>query len=119
MPLNDLPQGLCNSLIGYADNYNVLPMKPEKLENGLAKLSKWCCRVKLKLSLSKYHYPAFKNALTEQTKELVKNYILEQLETVKKNLGIVISTNISWTKHVKIRSRKAIGSVFSSSAIFF
>ena len=111
--INDLPEAITSSSTYlFADDtkliHSVSTFYDQSLQSDLDSLSAWCHQWKLSLNPSKCSYIRFSLSHKETT---VPNYSINsneiQLVSTQRDLGISISSDLSWTNHINQICAKA------------
>ena len=105
--MNDLPKEMTEcEAFGYADDFKLVTLMPEKIQKDLSKVEDWCNASKMKLNESKGYILQIKQ------KEGVKHHFTlnsKQLSetTEQKYLGLIMASVLSWKPNVDNRCNKA------------
>ena len=101
--INDLPIVASESeCFGYADDYKLLSTSHELLESDLISLHNWCVANKMNLHDDKCSLIHFKNQSVVKTNE-----VAVKLVKVQKDLGVLISNDLSWKENCNLRRTKS------------
>ena len=86
----------------------------DTMNSELQELVNWLCSNKFSLNVTKTHYMFFKlskKRILSNTRILINNAIVSEVQSTK-FLGIIIESNLKWTKHInliKTKISKGIG----------
>ena len=98
--INDLPTVAMSNCFGYADDYKIVSDNAITLNIDSNKIWNWCSRNLMSLNLSKCKTLHFKKQNIPGT-------------DLMKDLGLIVTINLSWTEHAKTRSAKSLKAFFS------
>ena len=106
--INDLPTVASESeCFGYADDCKLLSTSHELLESDLISLHNWCVANKMNLNEDKCSLMHFKK------QSMVKlNEVAVKLVKVQKDLGVLISNDLSWKDNCNLHRTKSLKSLW-------
>ena len=106
--INDLPECIMSSCFGYADGYKVIATNTITLQIDATRIWKWCSQNLITLNISKR-----KTLNLKETESIsMKGKTLEQTQK-EKDLGIIVSNDLTWTANAERRCEKAIEVFFT------
>ena len=101
--MNDLPDCAMSASFGYADDYKIVYNEPLNLNIDAKRIWNWCVRNSMAVNVSKTKNISLKgNAKVE-----VNGTVLEETAELK-DLGLIITSTLSWTENATNRSAKAL-----------
>ena len=104
--INDLPTVASESeCFGYADDYKLLSTSHELLESDLISLNNWCVANKMNPHDDKCTLIHFK-----KQSEVKMNEVAVKPVNVQKDLGVLISNDLSWKENCNLRRTKSLKS---------
>ena len=106
--INDLPECIISSCFGYADDYKVIATNTITLQIDTNRIWKGCSQNLMTLNISKCKTLNLKG---NGSISMIGN-TLEQTEKGK-DLGIIVSNDLTWTANAKKRCEKAIKVFFT------
>ena len=101
--INDLPSCVMSATFGCADDYKTVEDNPLTLNIDVRRLWMWCEQNCMSMNLTKSKVLCIKGSATIA----LPNYSFKATE-VMKDLGILITDTLSWTKHAKGISQRQI-----------
>ena len=106
--INDLPE-LLNEVDSfcYADDFKVITRKQTQLDDSTVKIENWLNANKMMPNIKK---STILNLLGEQSATLMKKSLPNV--QIQRDLGVMISNNLSWNENSNRRATKAMGAFF-------
>ena len=101
--INDLPECIMSSCFGYADDFEVIATNMVTLQIDATRIWKWCNQSLMTLNISKCKTLNLKG----NGRISMNGKTLEQTQK-EKDLGIIVSNDLTWTANVERRCEKAI-----------
>ena len=101
--INDLPKTVMSNCYGYADDYKIVGRNAVTLQLDAARVWKWCNANLMKLNINKSKVLNLKG----NCKIFINDQALEQTDS-EKDLGIIVTRELTWTANVERRCSKAI-----------
>ena len=106
--INDLPDCAMSASFGYADAYKIVCNDPLILNIDAKRVWNWCVKNSMAVNVSKTKILSVKgNANVE-----VNGTVLEETAEMK-DLGLIITSTLSWTENATNRSAKALKALCS------
>ena len=106
--INDLPECIMSSCFGYADDFKVIATNTITLQIHATRIWKWCSQNLMTLNISKCKTLNLKGNGSIS----MNGKTLEQTQK-EKDLGIIVSNDLTWTANVERRCEKAIKVFFT------
>ena len=106
--INDLPKCVMSACFGYADDYKIIAKNGITLQIDAHKTWKWCSSNLVSLNLKKFKALCLKGI----TKVTIQGRQLEN-SIVEKDLGIMISNDVTWTAQTERRREKTMKAFFT------
>ena len=106
--ITDLPNGVMSTFFGYADDYKIIAKKGITIQIDAHKIRKWCTSNLMSPNLKKCKVLCLKGI----AKVTIQGHQLEN-SIVKKDLGIMISNDPTWTAQTERRCEKTMKAFFT------
>ena len=106
--INYLPTVAMSNCFGYADDYKIVSDNAITLNIDSNEIWNWCSKNFTCLNLSKCKTLQFKGGMSV----CMKKQNIPGTDLMK-DLGIIVTNNLSWTEHAKTRSAKSLKAFFS------
>ena len=106
--INDLPDSIMSPNFGYTDDFKIIGENNVSLNIDIRKVHKWCSENFMSMNMKKCKSVSFKGT-TEIT---IGSYRIEKAENMK-DLGIIVSENLTWSTHVRKRAQIALTALFT------
>ena len=104
--VNSLPKIVTTSSIYmFADDTKIMSSNPMELQEDLDRFVQWCDQNKIEIIVEKTHLMMFR--VDDSQKFRMKNVNL-QLSPFERDIGVVISEDLSWVEQTKTRCKKPI-----------
>ena len=101
--INYLPETIVSSCYGYADDYKVVGTNTVTLQKDTSKIWQWCSGNKMRLNLAKRRLLS----ITGEANVQLRTRFLEKPK-FEKDLGIVVSSDLSWKTQAEKRFEKTM-----------
>ena len=100
--INDLPTVAMSNCFGYADDYKIVSDNAITLNIDSNEIWNWCSKNFMSLNLSKCKTLQFKGSMSV----CMKKQNIPGTDLMK-DLGLIVTNNLSWTEHAKTKSAKS------------
>ena len=109
--VNSLPKVVTTSSIYmFADDTKIMSSNPMELQEDLNRFVQWCDQNKMEINVEKTHLMMFRGDASQKFR--MKNVNL-QTSPFERDLGVVISEDLSWVEQTKTRCNKAYRAFFN------
>ena len=109
--MNSLPKVVTTSSIYmFADDTKIISSNPMELQQDLDRFVQWCDHNKMEVNVEKTHLMMFRGDDSQKFRMMNVNL---QTSPFERDLGVVISEDLSWFEQTKTRCNKAYRAFFN------
>ena len=109
--VNSLPKVVTTSSVYmFADDTKIMSSNPMKPQEGFDRIVQWCDQNKMEINVEKTHLMMF---LGDDSRKFRMKNVNLLTSPFERDLGVVISEDLSWVEHTKTRCNKAYRAFFN------